>query len=208
MQTKLTQFFKKNTLDTPTTFFEKPEKFIIKKNSKNRKINEIIINEKINENNIIKKDSKNEKKTITIYTDGSCKNNGKKNAIAGIGVYCENVYNISERIKGRQTNQRAELYAILKALELTKIDDYNIVYIYTDSLYSINCITKWVYGWINNGWLDKKKKPVKNKDIIQPIHNIYKKYSNIRFIHIEAHTNKTDIHSLGNAKADELATRL
>ena len=87
------------------------------------------------------------------------------------------------------------------------MDNYSIVYIYTDSLYSINCITKWVYGWINNGWLDKIKKPVKNKDIIQPIHNIYKKYSNIHFIHIEAHTNKTDIHSLGNAKADELATQ-
>lgn len=196
MQTKLTQFFKKNTLDKPSTFFEK---------------NENIINKKIcliNENNIIKKDSKNEKKTLTIYTDGACKNNGKKNAIASIGVYCENVYNISEKIEGRQTNQRAELYAILKALELTKIDDYSTVYIYTDSLYSINCITKWVYGWINNGWLDKKKKPVKNKDIIQPIHHIYKKYSNIRFIHIEAHTNKTDIHSLGNAKADELATNI
>tara|TARA_Y100001958_G_C20985510_1_gene375024 strand:+ start:100 stop:672 length:573 start_codon:yes stop_codon:yes gene_type:complete len=189
MQTQITQFFKKYTLDKPSTFFEK-----------NKNI--------INENNIVKKDSKNKKETITIYTDGACKNNGKKNAIAGIGVYCENVYNISERIEGRQTNQRAELYAILKALELTKIDDYSTVYIYTDSLYSINCITKWVYGWINNGWLDKKKKPVKNKDIIQPIHHIYKKYSNIRFIHIEAHTNKTDIHSLGNAKADELATNI
>ena len=181
MQTKLTQFFKKNTLDKPTTIFEKNE-------------------------NIIIKNSKNEKKIITIYTDGACKNNGKKNAIAGIGIYSENLYNISEKIEGKQTNQRAELYAILKALELTNMDNYSIVYIYTDSLYSINCITKWVYGWINNGWLDKKKKPVKNKDIIQPIHHIYKKYSNIRFIHIEAHTNKTDIHSLGNAKADELAT--
>ena len=113
MQTKLTQFFKKNTLDKPSTFFEK---------------NENIINKKIcliNENNIIKKDSKNEKKTLTIYTDGASKNNGKKNSILGIGVYCENVYNISERIEGRQTNQRAELYAILKALELTKIDDYS-----------------------------------------------------------------------------------
>ena len=208
MQTKLTQFFKKNTLDKPSTFFEKNEINIIKKDSKNNIINKTIINKKINENNIIKKDSKNKKETITIYTDGACKNNGKKNAIAGIGVYCENVYNISEKIEGRQTNQRAELYAILKALELTKIDDYSTVYIYTDSLYSINCITKWVYGWINNGWLDKKKKPVKNKDIIQPIHHIYKKYSNIRFIHIEAHTNKTDIHSLGNAKADELATNI
>ena len=72
MQTKLTQFFKKNTLDKSSTFFEKNE-------------------------NIIVKNSKNEKKTITIYTDGACKNNGKKNAIAGIGIYSENLYNISEK---------------------------------------------------------------------------------------------------------------
>ena len=181
MQTKLTQFFKKNTLDKTSAVLNK---------------NDIIINTNLNQ-----------KKNITIYTDGACKNNGKKNAIAGIGVYSENVYNISEKIEGKQTNQRAELYAILKALELTKINDYNNVYIYTDSLYSINCITKWIYGWINNGWLDKKKKSIKNKDIIQQIYNIYKKYSNIHFIHIEAHTNKTDIHSLGNALADQLATQ-
>ena len=66
MQTKLTQFFKKNTLDKPTTIFEKNE-------------------------NIIIKNSKNEKKPITIYTDGACKNNGKKNAIAGIG-YIVKIY--------------------------------------------------------------------------------------------------------------------
>ena len=69
MQTKLTQFFKKNTLDKPSTFFEKNENIIKKK---------ICL---INENNIIKKDSKNEKKTLTIYTDGACKNNGKYGAI-------------------------------------------------------------------------------------------------------------------------------
>ena len=85
----------------------------------------------------------------------------KKNAKAGIGIYISDDFTISEKLTGLPTNQRAELYAILKALELTNMDNYSIVYIYTDSLYSINCITKWVYGWINNGWLDKKKKPVK-----------------------------------------------
>ncbi len=144
-------------------------------------------------------------KSITIYTDGACSNNGKKNAAAGIGVYVENIYNISEKISGRQTNQRAELYAILKALNIININEYTKIIIYTDSLYSINCITKWIHGWIKNGWLDKKKHPVKNRDIIENIYNIYKKYSTIHFNHIIAHTNKNDIHSLGNAKADELA---
>ena len=60
----------------------------------------------LNKNDIIINTNSNQKKNITIYTDGACKNNGKKNAIAGIGVYSENVYNISEKIEGKQTNQR------------------------------------------------------------------------------------------------------
>ena len=63
----------------------------------------------------------NLKKSICVYTDGSCRNNGKKNAIAGIGVYIENICKISEPIVGRQTNQRAELFAILKALQIINI---------------------------------------------------------------------------------------
>lgn len=159
-------------------------------------------------NNIISSSlipSKSTTKSIFIYTDGACSNNGKKNASAGIGVYIENMYSISEKIIGKQTNQRAELYAILKALNIINIKDYNRIIIYTDSLYSINCITKWVNGWIKNGWLDKKKYPIKNKDIIESIYNIYIKHSTIEFNHVIAHTNNNDIHSIGNAKADELA---
>ncbi len=95
MQTKITTFFQKNTLD-------KTDIKIIKNNKEN---------------------------PIYIYTDGACKNNGKKNAIAGIGVYIKDICDISERIKGKQTNQRAELYAILKALESINIKEYNPIYI-------------------------------------------------------------------------------
>ena len=143
--------------------------------------------------------------TIIIYTDGACINNGKKNSKAGIGIYIENMYNISERLIGKQTNQRAELYAILKSLHIINIEDYKTIIIYTDSEYSINCITKWIKNWIRNNWQDKKNKPVKNKDLIEPIYNICKKNSHIIFKHILAHTNKTDCHSLGNSKADMLA---
>ena len=146
-----------------------------------------------------------EVKSINIYTDGACINNGKKNAKAGIGIYISDNQMISERITGHQTNQRAELFAILKTLKILNIGDYNIVNIYTDSQYSINCITKWIHGWLKNNWLDSKKKLVKNRDIIEQIYNIKKNYNNIIFHHIYSHTNKTDIHSIGNSKADKLA---
>ena len=115
------------------------------------------------------------------------------------------MYNISERLEGKQTNQRAELYAILKSLKLINNNIYNNIIIYTDSQYSINCITKWIKNWIKNGWKDKNNKPIKNKDLIEPIYNICKIKQNIQFKHILAHTNLQDCHSLGNNKADILA---
>lgn len=56
---------------------------------------------------------------MKIYTDGSCKNNGYPNAAAGYGVYFsdKSLAPISKRLKGKQTNQCAELYAIYAALK-------------------------------------------------------------------------------------------
>eukprot|EP01070_Trichotokara_eunicae_P009965 Trichotokara_eunicae@DN6220_c0_g1_i1.p1 len=50
-----------------------------------------------------------------IYTDGACTNNGKRGATAGYGVHfpSEPHRDISGKLKGLQTNQRAELQAIV-----------------------------------------------------------------------------------------------
>ena len=169
----------------------------------------ILLNTLHNNNNNNNNNNKNNKnnKNIIIYTDGACSNNGKKNAKAGIGIYIENMYDISEKLLGKQTNQRAELYAILKALQIININNYHNIIIYTDSQYSINCITKWIKNWIRNNWLDQKNKPVKNKDLIESIYNICKTNSHIIFKHVLAHTNATDNHSIGNSKADMLARK-
>ena len=158
-----------------------------------------------NNNCNINCNNKKKETKINIYTDGACSGNGSKSAKAGIGVYISNTHTLSERLKGLQTNQRAELYAILRALQIIKLDDYTSINIYTDSMYSINCLTKWINGWLKNGWLDKKKHNVKNKDLIKPIYDILSKNQHIYLIHVEAHTNNTDIHSIGNDKADKLA---
>ena len=145
---------------------------------------------------------------LIIFTDGACINNGKQNAKAGYGIHFPNneLNDISEHfIKSPITNQRAELYAILIALEkIINIDNKNIE-LYTDSQYSIDCLTKWVKTWTRNGWKSKLNKPVKNQDIIKSIVNILNNY-NISFHHVKAHTNKTDFISVCNAKADKLAT--
>ncbi|KFG63024.1 ribonuclease HI protein [Toxoplasma gondii RUB] len=61
---------------------------------------------------------------LYIYTDGACRSNGRgKEAKAGVGVFFGDgdPRNVSRRLTGQpQTNQRAELQAILDALVLLK----------------------------------------------------------------------------------------
>lgn len=152
------------------------------------------------------------KKNIIVFTDGACTKNGKTNAKAGIGIYFPNneLPNISEKMNDTLlTNQRAELTAIYRALKIiTEKLDFDKITIYTDSMYSIKSLTVWIKTWEKNDWKTSNKKPVQNLDIIKPIHLILTKYNNkINFIHVRSHTNKNDFNSLGNAKADELATK-
>jgi ribonuclease HI len=80
----------------------------------------------------------------------------------------QNTRNISERLRGEpQTNQRAELTAILRALQKVSVDQD--VQIHTDSKYSLNCITEWYRGWVAKGWKTQGGEDVKNKDLVQAI---------------------------------------
>lgn len=150
------------------------------------------------------------KKSIIVYTDGSCSGNGKNGAVGGIGVHFPNgeLKDISKIFtQGYCTNQRTELYAILTALRYLKkklgLRNYHVI-IKTDSQYSIDCITKWIYGWTKNGWKTKIGTDVANKELIQLIHQYYEAYD-IVFEHVDAHTRGTDSDSIANDKADKLA---
>ncbi|KAJ5661695.1 Ribosomal protein L9/RNase H1 N-terminal [Penicillium maclennaniae] len=108
---------------------------------------------------------------LRIYTDGSSLRNGTKLASAGVGVFFgpgDTSRNVSEPLKGaRQTNQRAELTAILRAIDIAP--RHRDVTIVTDSQYSINCVTVWFTNWKRNNWMTKDKKPVENRDLVEPI---------------------------------------
>lgn len=107
---------------------------------------------------------------IRIYTDGSSLGNGQVGSMAGVGVYfgSGDRRNISEPLQGsKQTNQRAELTAIIRALEVAPKD--RKIVIVSDSKYSIDCVTDWFHNWQRNGWVNSSRKPVENKDLIQKI---------------------------------------
>ena len=107
--------------------------------------------------------------TTIIYTDGACKNNGckgekRKRIRAGIGIHFSEknkirLEDISTRIYDQHiTNNIAELKAIKKAIEVcieNKID--NLIVIYTDSDYSLKCLTTWYDQWEKQNLLEGKK---------------------------------------------------
>jgi ribonuclease HI len=107
---------------------------------------------------------------IRIYTDGSSLSNGKSSAWGGVGVFFgpADKRNISEPLSGtKQTNQRAELMAMVRALEVAPKD--RKIVIVSDSKYSIDCVTDWFHNWQRNGWVNSAKKPVENRDLVQKI---------------------------------------
>jgi len=148
---------------------------------------------------------------IIVFTDGSCTGNGKKTAHAGIGIYfpSKEFKDISEAFTLTPiTNQRAELYAIHKALMI--IDEASVEFenidIYTDSLYSIKCVTEWIKKWEINKWKGATGKVVLNQDIIRPINDLLKKHDGkISFKHVRSHTGETNLESVYNDRADKLA---
>ena len=150
---------------------------------------------------------------LKVYTDGSCTSNGKKSAKAAFGViYPDHLSEswgepLSE--DASHTNQTAELTAIYQGIVRGKTvqgDPSELtLHIYTDSEYSINCLTKWVSGWRKKDWKTSTGKPVVHRDIIEKIMDELKHYSGHIFTHVKAHTDSTDEHSVWNGKVDQLA---
>jgi len=146
--------------------------------------------------------------TINVYTDGACSNNGKPDARAGFGIWFgpEDNRNTSESFNGSQTNNRAELLAIIKALTILReeVEEGRPIMIYSDSSYSIRCCTSYGEKMSKKGWVQKGK-DIPNRKIVEVAYNFVKKYKNIQFTHIKAHTGLEDEHSIGNEHADRLA---
>jgi ribonuclease HI len=159
---------------------------------------------------VIRKNSKpvSNKEPLNIYTDGACSNNGKASANAGFGVWFgeNDERNISQTYNGRQTNNVAELLAIVTALSIVRedIEAGRIIHLYTDSDYSKRCCTTYGEKMFKKNW-QKKGVDIPNRQIVEAAYGFCSKYNNIKFHHIAAHTGLQDQHSVGNDHADRLA---
>ncbi|GAA5938404.1 hypothetical protein JCM3775_000883 [Rhodotorula graminis] len=147
-----------------------------------------------------------------VYCDGSSRGNGKKGAVAGIGVFWGHDVgdkNLSERLPGKlQTNNRAEMYAVARILESDPHPDKPLT-ICSDSEYTIGVFSKWIPGWRRRGWKTSDGKPVANQDLIRYILSLLalrmpadstSQLANITFHKVKAHVGIE-----GNEQADRFA---
>lgn len=142
---------------------------------------------------------------IEIYTDGACSGNRRNSssARAGVGVYfgADHELNYSAPLRvGPHTNQRAELEALLVAMELIEVHALGAAVIWSDSQYSIDCVTKWCVAWERNGWINSKHEPVQNQDLIKPLLAALRRHPEVQLKKVKGHSGVA-----GNEAADRLA---
>jgi ribonuclease HI len=101
-----------------------------------------------------------------VYTDGACERNGFEGAKGGIGVYWGEGHedNLSEPLRGRQTNNRAEIQAAKRAIDQAKRRGYRKVTLRTDSDFLYKSQIHWKNKWKRNGWKTSNGSNVKNKE--------------------------------------------
>jgi ribonuclease HI len=154
-----------------------------------------------------------------LFTDGACSDNGKRTAKGGYGVhvYSDSRLDISRRLYPNepQTNNRAELRGIQAALDLIDqhgaqwLENHTEIRVWSDSEYSIHCLTKWAGGWKKHGWKKSDGGSIQNIDLIKPLYERLERMPRVKLQHVRAHQAalKGEFPFDGNHKADLLATQ-
>uniref|UniRef100_A0A1B0CLB5 Ribonuclease H1 n=1 Tax=Lutzomyia longipalpis TaxID=7200 RepID=A0A1B0CLB5_LUTLO len=148
------------------------------------------------------KEKKKKDDFLDVWTDGACPNNGAGATTAGMGVFFgdDHPWNISERVVGTATNNRGEIQASRRAIEIAKQHGVKKLRINTDSNFLINSVTSWMPRWKKNGWKTTGKGDVKNKDEFLLIDKELDGSIEVEWRHVPGHKGV-----YGNEKADELA---
>ncbi|KAF3317131.1 hypothetical protein TWF173_000382 [Orbilia oligospora] len=119
---------------------------------------------------------------MVFKVDGACRRNGRRGstAVAAACLFKPGGRSYIPRVKHLKgnkpapTNQRAEILAIIIALEWA-LERYSElsgrpcldVTIQSDSEYAVNSMTNYIKKWIGNGWYNAAGRPVTNRDLFQ-----------------------------------------
>lgn len=152
-------------------------------------------------------------RVIDVYTDGSAMRNGNEDARAGYGIHwpaskvaCggQGLQDVSARLPGpRQSSDRAELLAIIRAIQLTS-DKEAQLRIFTDCDYCLYVNREGQHKWQAKRWrrgtqTDAKRIP--NRDLVERLEYEMKRAKHRPIlVHVKGHSGVP-----GNMIADRLA---
>jgi len=122
----------------------------------------------------------------SVYTDGACSGN------PGPGGWAWAVAPHGERWgaggAAHTTNQRMEVQAVLEALRVLGPEPGPIEVV-SDSTYVVNCFRdNWWRGWLARGWKNSQKQPVANRDLWEPLVELYRGRAGITFRWVKGHS--------------------
>ena len=145
---------------------------------------------------------------LSIYTDGSCKNNPGKGGWAFAYIDEPNnkilLKKNNENTYMNTTNNKMELSAAiyaLKHLEHFNTNIYDSFLLVTDSQYVLKGITQWIHKWKKNNWKNAKNEDVKNIELWKELDLLHSKYNNkLKWKWVPGHSN-----NIYNDLVDKLA---
>ena len=136
-------------------------------------------------------------KTVTIFTDGACSGNPGPGGWGAILEYRGQQKEISGAEK-MTTNNRMELTAVIRALELLK--EPCMVELWSDSKYVTDALSLgWAKLWRAKGWIKSDKKPALNPDLWERLLELTEFHS------VNCHWVKGHADHPQNNRCDELA---
>lgn len=116
-----------------------------------------------------------------VFTDGACAGNPGPGGWAW--ALDDTVF--ASGADPATTNQRMEIRAVLEAV--TALDGPLLVV--SDSTYVVNCFRdQWWRGWLDRGWINSAKKPVANRDLWEPLVELFQQRGDIAFRWVKGHS--------------------
>lgn len=148
-----------------------------------------------------------EQVTAIIYTDGGCNPNPGPGGSGfhgklSTGIMVDAWHSVSKN----STNNESELLAAASAIEYAMDKGVKNLSLNPDSMYLIDGITKWHYGWIKRDWIKADGKEVPNKQtwlkLIANVKALKETGCTISWNWVKGHSGVIE-----NERADENATR-
>jgi ribonuclease HI len=146
---------------------------------------------------------------IKIYTDGSCKSNGNKEAIGGLGVVFidgDKVIHTHHQTFSHTTNNRMEYKSMIYGMQWCVENSITNPHFVSDSKLLLDTVQTWMFGWEKKGWRKAGSgagAKIKNLDLVLELWELKKLLPKATFEWVKGHSG-----DMYNEMADELTNML